>query len=452
MSQNDLIKKNTTNLLETARRILRLGPICDNCLGRQFATLSTGLTNAERGRAIKIVLAMAGSMDDSGRPMLEELAPSSKNARLTLGLETESERCWVCLGEMNPKRLEHWADMAIRDLRLIEYDTFLVGTKMSGLLAENEELLLADGGSKSAEPMKSEINREVGKLISEKTGKIVSFDLPHALAILNLGRDQVEMQVSSLYIRGRYRKLVRGFPQTRWPCRDCGGKGCESCNYTGRRYPESVDELIRDPIIEATRCDDTVFHGSGREDIDARMLGMGRPFVAEAVSPSIRNIDLAKLQNEINCRAEGKVEVLDLTFTEKSMIEYLKKARLEKTYTMMVEFSQEISEEKLKSVLNELVCPIKQRTPNRVAHRRADKVRTREVYDTQLDELSGKIARITIKAASGLYVKELVSGDDGRTEPSLAGLLEVDAKVAELDVINVGGEADAQIAWNTKKN
>jgi tRNA U54 and U55 pseudouridine synthase Pus10 len=28
-------------ILETARRIIGLGPICDSCLGRQFAMLST---------------------------------------------------------------------------------------------------------------------------------------------------------------------------------------------------------------------------------------------------------------------------------------------------------------------------------------------------------------------------------------------------------------------------
>ncbi|NLA42040.1 MAG: tRNA pseudouridine(54/55) synthase Pus10, partial [Smithella sp.] len=52
------------DILETARRIVRLGPICDSCLGRQFAMLSTGLTNAERGRSLKTVLAMQASAQE----------------------------------------------------------------------------------------------------------------------------------------------------------------------------------------------------------------------------------------------------------------------------------------------------------------------------------------------------------------------------------------------------
>ncbi|HNT73019.1 MAG TPA: tRNA pseudouridine(54/55) synthase Pus10, partial [Methanothrix sp.] len=204
------------------------------------------------------------------------------------------------------------------------------------------------------------------------------------------------------------------------------------------------------PIIEAARCEDTVFHGSGREDIDARMLGTGRPFVVEAVSPRVRNLDLARLREEINRRASGKVEVSDLEFTGKETVEHLKKALFEKSYSMVVEFGEEVPEEKLKSVLDKLVGLVEQRTPTRVSHRRADKVRRREVLDLQLDQLSGKTAKMTLRGTSGLYVKELVSGDGGRTKPSLSELIGVEARVTELDVINVGGEADAQVTRNTE--
>ena len=55
-------------ILEIARAILREGTICDHCLGRQFAKLSTGTTNLERGRAIRLVLDMIACVgaDDDG--------------------------------------------------------------------------------------------------------------------------------------------------------------------------------------------------------------------------------------------------------------------------------------------------------------------------------------------------------------------------------------------------
>jgi len=446
------IENSEEGILATACKILTLGPICDNCLGRQFAMLSTGLTNAERGRSIKTVLVMqAASADEVG--LLEELAPSFRSARLKLGRKDEEDaRCSVCLGEMRSENLGRWADRAAEALQDWEYTTFLVGTKMSGLLAENEELLLADGGSTHAEPFKSELNREVGKLVAAKTGKQVELKKPDVVVHLNLGKSEVELQVASVYIYGRYRKLIRGIPQTRWPCRVCKGKGCERCEGTGRMYRESVDELIKPAVMEAALAEDTTFHGAGREDIDARMLGTGRPFIVEAVRPKRRTIDLDNLRKEINRQAAGKVEVGELETVSGDLVEKIKEAAFEKTYQAFVRLGSEVPEEKLKSVLKELVGLIDQRTPTRVSHRRADKFRARNVYSADLTEVSGRSIRVTIRGDSGLYIKELISGDGGRTKPSLAESLGVDAVVEELDVINVGGESDGSSSWNAKED
>lgn len=435
-----------SSIIRTALKIIRLGPICDSCLGRQFARLSTGFTNQERGRTIKSFLAMAADLAGiEGQSVLKDLAPSFRPARLRLREEGEDQSCWVCLGLMEPARLGKLAASALNELERIEYGTFLVGTYMSGLLAENEELLLADGGSGQAEPMKSELNREVGKLIAARTGKAADLQSPDVVVHLNLAEGRAQLQINSLYIYGRYRKLQRGFPQTRWPCRACGGAGCQRCGNSGRMYQESVDELIRDPIIEAARAEDTVFHGSGREDIDALMLGSGRPFVVEAKKPYRRSLDYAALRDEINRRAAGKVEVSDLTAADRALVEALKEAAYEKSYSAWIELAGPVEEEKLKSVLKELVGPVEQRTPNRVSHRRADKVRVRFIHDAELNEVRERSARITIRCDSGLYVKELVSGDGGRTKPSLAAALGMDARVVELDVIDVGGVSNGQV-------
>lgn len=439
------------NILDTARKIISFGPICDNCLGRQFAMLSTGLTNAERGRSLKTALAMQAAVDDD-RALLEELAPSFRSARLKLGRKDEEDaRCTVCLGEMAPTNLDAWAEKAAAAIAGREIETLVVGTRMSGLLSENEELLLADGGSTHAEPFKSELNREVGKRLSIQTGKTVDLRNPDVVVHLNLEKGEVELQIASIFIRGRYKKLVRGIPQTRWPCRECRGRGCPRCQGTGKMYQESVDELIRPAVMAAAAAEDTVFHGAGREDIDARMMGTGRPFIVEAVRPLIRTIDLAKLEEEINRRAAGKVEVLGLAKAYSAMVEKLKEATFEKTYTALVRLGAEVSEEKLKSVLKELEGPIDQRTPTRVSHRRADKVRVRKVHSADLLEVTGNLARINIRGDSGLYIKELISGDGGRTRPNLAEILRVDAIVEELDVIDVGGESDGTSSRNAEE-
>lgn len=447
----EIMENPKDDILETAKRIVRLGPICDSCLGRQFAMLATGLTNAERGRSIKTVLAMQASAEGD-ISLLEDLAPSFQSARLKLGRKSEKDvRCTVCLGEISPEMLDKWAERAAAALAGWEYSTLLVGTKVSGLLAENEELLLADGGSRHAEPFKSELNREVGKRLSAITGKEFDLKDPDMVVHLNLETGEAELQVASLFLRGRYRKLVRGIPQTRWPCRECRGRGCPRCNGTGRMYQESVDELIRPEVIRAAEADDTVFHGAGREDIDARMLGSGRPFIVEAVRPRIRTIDLAGLQENINRHAEGKVEVIELIVADSAMVERLKEATFLKTYSALVRLGAEVAEEKLKSGLKRLVGQVDQRTPTRVSHRRADKLRVRKVYSADLIEVVGNLARINIKGDSGLYIKELISGDGGRTQPNLAEILRVDAIVEELDVIDVGGESDGTSSRNAEE-
>lgn len=428
------------DVLEISKKVLHEGPICDHCMGRQFAKLSTGLSNRERGQAMKLALVLEGDRiyksekDDS---LLNELAPCSALARKTLRIEGEDEQCWVCLDQF--KKLDFWAGEAAKALEGLEYSTFLVGTKVSGLLSENEEILWAEAGTAYAEQLKTELNREVGKRIAEIVNKDVDFENPDIVITLDLAVNKFELQIRSVYIYGRYLKKVRGIPQTRWPCRKCKGRGCESCGFTGKQYPESVDELIKGSVVEAFEAVDTAFHGSGREDIDALMLGSGRPFVVEAKSPVKRSADLEALTAKINENAAGKVEVKDLRFVEKGMIETLKSSKADKTYKLKVTFKEPVSEEKLKSCLESLSgTEIAQQTPKRVVHRRADLIRKRYVHSIILDELTDDgYAYITVNCEGGLYVKELISGDEGRTNPSLTGLLGVPAVVEDLDVVNV---------------
>jgi tRNA pseudouridine synthase 10 len=182
-----------------------------------------------------------------------------------------------------------------------------------------------------------------------------------------------------------------------------------------------------------------VLHGSGREDVDARMLGSGRPFIVEIQEPKKRKIDLKELERIVNERCKGKVVVFDLKFAKARDVEFLKSAGFRKVYRAKVVFEREVSREELKKALEKLKTEIHQRTPLRVLHRRADLVRVRRVHNAEIILHRGRVAVIRIEADSGLYIKELVSGDQGRTKPSLSELLGVQAYVEKLDVIEVKG-------------
>ena len=118
------------DVLEISKKILHEGPICDHCLGRQFAKLSTGLSNKERGQALKLALVLQGDSAyrrEKDNYLLKELSCCSVFARKTLGTEGEDEKCWVCLDKF--KKLDVWADKAANALEGLEYSTFLVVDK-----------------------------------------------------------------------------------------------------------------------------------------------------------------------------------------------------------------------------------------------------------------------------------------------------------------------------------
>jgi tRNA pseudouridine synthase 10 len=204
-------------------------------------------------------------------------------------------------------------------------------------------------------------------------------------------------------------------------------------------YPESVEEIIGKPILDATGGTKVSFHASGREDIDARMLGEGRPFVIEVAKPKKRFLVLKDLERSVNAYAHGKVEVSSLKFADKDSVRELKKTEsTKKEYRVIIELEKEISPKNLRLLEEKLTnVMVRQKTPTRVLHRRADLTREKYIYEVKVKKLSPKKAEMKIKCQGGLYVKELVTGDGGRTKPSVSEILQNKAKPIKLDVLNV---------------
>ncbi len=347
------------------------------------------------------------------------------------GSATPNE-CLICSGIL--WKVDEIADEIVEKLKDYEFETFLVGSRVYGSLKTLEDYL----NLKDSKSLKHQFNRELSRAIASKTGKRFDPKEPDITIIYDLENPSFEIQIAPLYIYGRYKKRVRGLSQTRWLCGFCNGKGCEICGWTGKRYI-SVEEMIAEPMREFVGGKHAVLHGSGREDVDARMLGSGRPFIVEIQEPKRRKIDLKELERIVNERCKGKVVVFDLKFAKARDVEFLKSAGFRKVYRAKVVFEREVSREELKKALEKLKTEIHQRTPLRVLHRRADLVRVRRVHNAEIILHRGRVAVIRIEADSGLYIKELVSGDQGRTKPSLSELLGVQAYVEKLDVIEVKG-------------
>ncbi|MEF8835511.1 MAG: tRNA pseudouridine(54/55) synthase Pus10, partial [Candidatus Thermoplasmatota archaeon] len=214
------------------------------------------------------------------------------------------------------------------------------------------------------------------------------------------------------------------------------GKGCDKCGGTGKMYETSVEEIIGEHLVEMTSGEDFTLHGMGREDIDAKMLGDGRPFVMEIKEPVKRKIDLEELERRVN--ESENVQINSLEFTEKEKVVEVKQARAVKTYRVKVSLEETIEGAKLKKVKEKLVGQeISQRTPRRVDHRRSDKVRKRTIRDLEFVSMDNTSVTLDVTCDAGTYVKEFIHGDEDRTQPNLAELLETPCEVDRLDVMKI---------------
>ena len=415
-------------IMDRVRDILKSGYVCDNCLGRQFAQLLTGCTNKERGKALRLVLAMQTELTD------EKIHPANFAGLAFRNKTIKAEKATCCVCEGIFENLAKISKKILKELQDLEYDTFHIGVRLSDNLLKNEESLWETSGIETTESIKKELTREMGKLIQKKTKKEVDLKTPDIVILLNLDKNAIELTINSLYLYGRYKKYAK-IPQTKHYCPDCHGHGCDRCNWRGLTYETSVQQLIAEPILEATNGTDTKFHGQGREDIDVQCLGW-RPFVIEIIEPEKRQLDLKKLKTKINKTCKDKVEIDSIRYSGKKELQNLKSIHPDKTYLLTLKPKKPIKEKDLEK-LDALVGTITQQTPNRVKHRRADIKRKRKIYSIKYTKTKDNLLKVELKTQAGLYIKELATGDDGRTEPSISAVLATEIEVIDLTVLKV---------------
>lgn len=258
---------------------------------------------------------------------------------------------------------------------------------------------------------------------------------------------------SKVFVEGRYRKLSRDLPQTVFFCPECKGhprrrRGCARCEGFGKLTRDSVQELVGWVLGAAFKTRKNKFHGAGREDVNVRMLGEGRPFVVELLAPKCFDVDLAAVEAEINRRNAGRLEVLGLHWTEKSRVQQIKEEMHAKEYRALVRVGGEVSPERAGALAGPRRTVVQQ-TPERVAHRRAKLERERWIEVVSFvpagdaPEQAG-LWELVLRAQHGTYVKEAISGEGGMTRPSVAELLGAPCECVELDVLAIlGAEGEA---------
>ncbi|CAH1644019.1 unnamed protein product [Spodoptera littoralis] len=259
-----------------------------------------------------------------------------------------------------------------------------------------------------------------------------------------------------LYLAGRYVKLSRALPQTPWLV-------------NGRRMMHSsVQEIIFEPIAALYGLSPEAaehrlkFMSAGREDVDVRCLGDGRPFAVEVTDPTRQpsEAELKELCEQIS--VGGQVVVRSLVPIHREQLALLKKGEETKckTYEALCIKLSHSRDDLAEGGGDVRVTPrdiaalnayrntppgdsarvqLTQRTPIRVLHRRPLLARARRILELRARAVPAQPALLAlrVRTEAGTYVKEWAHGELGRTRPSLADALGARVDILALDVAAV---------------
>ncbi|GBC72006.1 hypothetical protein HRbin02_01795 [Candidatus Calditenuaceae archaeon HR02] len=428
--------KNLRETLSKAKQILLRYRLCNKCLGRLLASSWPGPELLNTGEVIKAGLleearALAAQHPEEAIALIKALSESGYRAAqddaLNYGLDVKEKTCPICLDRLTDEVIDAVVAEAVRRVSGYEFEDFLVGAYVPKYITAIEERIFSEFGLTESETLRKEITREVGKRLEAVLGKPANFTSPEMLILVDIFTGTAEAKPTPLYIYGHYFKNRIDIPQTPWYCSACWGAGCERCGGLGRMYPDSVAEYIGEPAMRLAGAIGYKFHAAGREDVDVTVEGTGRPFIVELIMPRRRMVSLEALKEAVKSCSEGRVEVEGLRPATHSDLKMLKETieGSTKRYMATIQFSKPVSSEDLARLDASLRgAVIEQQTPTRVLKRRGERLRRKRILNIESRLIDSYTVELYVEVDGGLYVKELIHGDSGRTRPNVAEILD----------------------------
>ncbi|KAL1491413.1 hypothetical protein ABEB36_012014 [Hypothenemus hampei] len=264
------------------------------------------------------------------------------------------------------------------------------------------------------------------------------FSVPPEIPNTPVSIVNIEINAEPLFLGGRYFKFKRNVGQTPWI-----------------KDGQSVtDYNVQDEVFKAVSSvlgfdyNSMTFTASGREDVDVRMLGTGRPFYIKIDNPKRRKFlqeDLHKIERMV-IQSE-LVAITNLQTVPESELRRIKhgEEQKRKTYKAICKTTCPNVKEAI-SVINkhgESQLNVTQLTVMRVLHRRTLLPRNKIIYHMTAEEIPGHsdLFELVMVTQAGAYVKEFVHGDFKRTQPNISSLIGYPTDMIALDCI------DIDLAW-----
>ena len=368
---------NVQSNLDLASAITKNYVLCDRCLSRQLS--------------------------------LAKRAPKKHSAKT-------SEACYICRGLMN--NIDELLTLVLNALKEYQFNTFLIGAILPTQMLEREDEVRARFKIKGTESIKSDLTRELGKLLGSETSKTVDYRRPDVIINVVVASKQVKARSRAIYLFGRYVKNVRGLSQKQERCNVCKGKGCMQCDNTGLSGFDSVEGIIVKKLIDSFRCDSAKFAWVGGEDKDSLVLDEGRPFFVKIINPRSRFTAPKDMNLDKGVQARFIKEVERLP--DKPL-----KFKVKTKLTIECENNIDDSAlEKLKRLENSSV---------KFLGKNSREV-SKNIHEFNVNA-SKNMLEVLMLADGGLTIKQFVGGDG--MEPSISQLVGCKATCKSFDVLSV---------------
>ncbi|XP_050097818.1 putative tRNA pseudouridine synthase Pus10 [Anopheles aquasalis] len=249
---------------------------------------------------------------------------------------------------------------------------------------------------------------------------------------VGLVRGEISVTGPTMFVAGRYNKWSRKLSQTPWVIE-------------GKRLMEgSVQETLEAAIAPHFGVPEgqLIFSSSGREDVDVRCLGEGRPFVLEIPNALTDQLpEQVAVAMEQAVEASGTVSIRDLQLVKRTDLVHIhgNESDKRKFYRALCVTTEPVNGEMIRKLRVDKTIELQQVTPLRVLHRRPLLKRSRHIYRLQAwavrDNPHAMV--IELETEAGTYIKEFVHGDFGRTKPNIREMIGVPIDIHALDVMAI---------------
>ena len=374
-----------SQITTVANQILKKYDLCDHCLGRFFSKQLHLSSNKFLGKKLK-----SGYI--------------SRN------------KCYICKNLFN--NLDHFLKLMLDSSFNYVFKTYGVGTIIKPSIVDRDDFLRSKYKLKGIDSVKTDITKELIKLFTKKTKKIMDSLDPEITFTLNLKDESCQLRSKSITISGRYVKSKRGIPQKQKSCDNCFGKGCRMCDFHGIAEFESVEGVISKLFFKKFGGTTTKFSWIGGEDNSSLVLGSGRPFFVKIKNPFKRKSIL--FDEKFNFISLYNLKIVDASPK--------KPLNFNSIIKIKISTASQIDSKNLKKLKDLTSAPI-------VIYEKSGKRSEKKIFDVKYKKNSKNVFTVTMTAEGGLPIKRFIVGDD--VLPNISALFDTPCMAQEFDFLDI---------------